>query len=156
VDDKESATSAGTRRPGPIARRLLRQGNAAHAFLYRRGLGRKMGRLPLILLTTTGRKTGKPNTVPLGAVREGDGWVVIGSFGGADVHPSWWLNLLANPRATIQVNNQQLDVRMEEITEPDRYQRIWTEVVAHNPGYDGYTKKTARRIPLGLLLPIGR
>lgn len=128
---------------------------AAHAFLYRRGLARKMGRMPLILLTTSGRKTGKRYTVPLGAVREGDGWVVIGSNGGADVHPSWWLNLLANPRAAIQVDGKQLDVRMEEITDPEPYQRIWDAVVERGPGYANYPKKTSRHIPLGLLRPVG-
>jgi F420H(2)-dependent quinone reductase len=126
---------------------------AAHAFLYRRGLARKMGRMPLILLTTTGRSTGKPWTVPLGAVRESDGWVVIASNGGADVDPGWWLNLLANPQATIQADDRQVAVRMEEITNPEQYRRIWDGVVERSPGYARYPKKTSRRIPLGLLRP---
>jgi F420H(2)-dependent quinone reductase len=112
-----------------------------------------MGRMPLILLTTTGRSTGKPSTVPLGAVREGDGWVVIGSNGGADLDPGWWLNLLANPRATIRADDRQVAVRMEEITNPEQYRRIWDGVVERSPGYASYPKKTSRHIPLGLLLP---
>src|ERR1700758_1357687 len=88
VEGNPTRATAGSKRPGPMARRLLRGGMAAHAFLYRRGLARKMGRMPLILLTTMGRSTGRPSTVPLGAVREGEGWVVIGSNGGADVDPN--------------------------------------------------------------------
>jgi deazaflavin-dependent oxidoreductase (nitroreductase family) len=133
---------------------MIRVGGALHNFVYRRGIGRKMGKLPLILLTTRGRKTGRPHTVPLGAIREGDGWVVIGSFGGLDVDPGWWMNLMANPEASIQVDNRVVQVRMQQITDPNERQRIWRNVVAANPGYDGYTKKTSRVIPLGLLRPV--
>ena len=141
-------------RPGPFGRWLWRQGNRLHSFVYRRGIARKLGQMPLILLTTTGRKSGKPHTVPLGAIREGDGWVVIGSYGGADVHPSWWLNLVANPNATIQTNGETFKVHMHEITNPADYERIWNRVVATMSGYASYTKKTTRKIPLGLLRPV--
>jgi deazaflavin-dependent oxidoreductase (nitroreductase family) len=125
-----------------------------HGFLYRRGLARSMGKMPQILLTTTGRKTGKPHTVPLGSVREGDGWAVIASFNGADVHPSWWLNLVAHPEATIQVDDQIIKVRMQEITNPVDRARIWNTAVALVSRYATYAKKTSRVIPLGLLRPI--
>jgi F420H(2)-dependent quinone reductase len=127
---------------------------AVHGFLYRRGLARSMGTMPQILLTTTGRKTGKPHTVPLGAVREGDGWAVIASFNGADVDPSWWLNLIAHPEATIQVDDQLIKVRMQEITNPADRERIWNSAVALVSRYGSYAKKTSRVIPLGLLRPI--
>ena len=67
--------------------RLLRTLSAAQVFMYRRGLVRKMGKMQQVLLTTVGRRSGKPHSVQLGAVREGDGWVVIGSASGADAHP---------------------------------------------------------------------
>jgi F420H(2)-dependent quinone reductase len=127
---------------------------AVHGFLYRRGLARSMGTMPQILLTTTGRKTGKPHTVPLGAVREGDGWAVIATFNGADVHPSWWLNLVANPEATIQVDDRVIKVRMQQITNPADRDRIWNSAVALVGRYATYAKKTSRVIPLGLLRPI--
>ena len=110
--------------------------------------------MPQILLTTTGRKTGKPHTVPLGAVREGDGWAVIASFNGADVHPNWWLNLVAHPEATIQVGDQSINVRMQEITNPEDRERIWNTAVSLVKRYANYAKKTGRVIPLGLLRPI--
>jgi F420H(2)-dependent quinone reductase len=125
-----------------------------HSFVYRRGVARSMGKMQQVILTTTGRKTGKPQSVVLGAVPEGDGWVVIASFGGADVHPRWWLNLEANPTASLRVNDKQLQVRMQEITEPADYQRIWDRVVATMSGYANYPKKTSRRIPLGWLRPV--
>jgi deazaflavin-dependent oxidoreductase (nitroreductase family) len=112
-----------------------------------------MGQMQTVLLTTTGRKSGRPQTVALGAVREGDGWVVIGSNGGADVHPNWWLNIVANPHVTLQVNNDLIKARMQEITNPADRERIWNNVVASSKGYANYPKKTSRVIPLGLLRP---
>jgi F420H(2)-dependent quinone reductase len=142
------------RRPGAFKRWVFRALDTVHAFLYRRGIGRTMGRMQQLLLTTTGRVSGRPYTVALSTVREGDGWVVIGSFGGADVHPGWWLNLVARPEALIQVNDQVVKVLMEEITNPADRDRIWSAVVAIAPNYAGYARKTSRVIPLGLLRPI--
>ena len=113
-----------------------------------------MGQTQTVLLTTTGRKSGRPYTVPLGAVPEGDGWVVIGSNGGAHVHPNWWLNMVAKPEVTLQVNDQITKARMQEITNPADRERIWNNVVASGKGYANYPKKTSRVIPLGLLRPV--
>jgi F420H(2)-dependent quinone reductase len=137
-----------------MSRLMFRGMSAIHGFMYRRGMARKMGQMQQILLTTTGRKSGKPHTVPLGAVREGDGWVVIASFNGADVHPSWWLNMLANPNVTVQVNNEVINARMQEITDPADRERIWQTVVNTLKRYAYYQKKASRVIPLGLLRPI--
>jgi deazaflavin-dependent oxidoreductase (nitroreductase family) len=133
---------------------MLRTGTAAHAFIYRRGIARKMGTMPLVLLTTTGRKSGQPHTVALGAVPEGDGWIVIGSNGGADVDPNWWLNMVANPNVTLQVNDQVIKSRMQVITNPADRERIWNNVVTSGKGYANYPKKTSRVIPLGWLRPV--
>jgi F420H(2)-dependent quinone reductase len=143
-----------SKRPSVLYRWCFRTLSAVHGFLYRRGLGRSMGRMQQILLTTTGRKSGKPHTVPLGAVPEGDSWVVIASFNGQDVHPSWWLNLLAHPQATIQVNDRVISVRMLEITDAADRERIWKTVVSLVNRYASYRKKTSRVIPLGLLRPV--
>jgi deazaflavin-dependent oxidoreductase (nitroreductase family) len=133
--------------------KLVRAGGAVHAFLYRRGLARKMGPMQQVLLTTTGRKSGRPHTVPLGAVPEGDGWIVIASNGGADVNPNWWLNMVAKPEVKLQVNDQVIRARMQEITNPADRERIWNAVVANARGYANYPKKTSRVIPLGWLRP---
>jgi deazaflavin-dependent oxidoreductase (nitroreductase family) len=133
---------------------LLRTASAAQAFMYRRGVARKMGKMQQVLLTTTGRKSGQPHTVQLGAVREGDGWVVIGSNGGADVNPKWWLNMVANPNVILEVNDLVLKARMQEITNPADRERIWNTVVADAKRYGSYPKKTSRVIPLGWLRPV--
>jgi len=133
--------------------RLLRTVSGAQVFMYRRGMVRKMGKMQQVLLTTVGRKSGKPRTVQLGAVPEGDGWVVIGSAGGSDSDPNWWRNMVANPNVTVQVNNDVIKVRMQEITNPADYERVWNTVVATMKGYANYPKKTSRKIPLGWLRP---
>jgi deazaflavin-dependent oxidoreductase (nitroreductase family) len=112
-----------------------------------------MGPVQVILLTTTGRKTGRPHTVPLNGMPEVDGFVVIGSNGGSDFDPGWWLNLVANPDASIQVNDQIIPVRMAPVTDPAEHRRLWDKIVASMRGYAGYQKKTKRVIPLGLLRP---
>jgi deazaflavin-dependent oxidoreductase (nitroreductase family) len=137
-----------------MSRVMFRALGAAHAFIYRRGMARKMGEMQQVLLTTTGRKSGQPQTVPLGAVPEGDGWVVVASFNGADVHPSWWLNMVANPDVTLQVNDKAIKVHMQEITNPADRERIWNTVVASMKRYASYPKKTSRVIPLGWLRPV--
>lgn len=111
-------------------------------------------RMRQVSLTTTGRKTGQPRTVDLGAIPEGDGWIVIGSSGGADVDPSWWLNMVANPDVTLRVAGKVIKVRMQQITDPRDRQRIWNNVVASSPGYAEYQERTSRVIPLGWLRPV--
>jgi deazaflavin-dependent oxidoreductase (nitroreductase family) len=133
--------------------RLLRTASAVGTFMYRRGMVRKMGKMQQVLLTTVGRKSGKPRTVQLGAVPEGDGWVVIGSAGGSDTDPNWWRNMVANRNVTLQVNDDVMKVRMQEITNPADYDRIWHTVVATMTRYANYPKKTSRKIPLGWLRP---
>jgi deazaflavin-dependent oxidoreductase (nitroreductase family) len=149
----KDASSTRTKRAGGLSQSMIRAGGGIHRFIYRRGLARKMGQMQLVLLTTTGRKTGRPYTVPLGTIREGDGWIVIASNGGAAVHPSWWLNMVANPDVTLQINDQIIKARMHEITNPADRERIWNTVVATAKGYANYPKKTSRAIPLGWLRP---
>src|SRR5207253_9748755 len=109
--------------------RLLRTLSAAQVFMYRRGLVRKMGKMQQVLQTTVGRKSGKARTVQLGAVPEGNGWAVIASAGGSDANTWWWVNMVANPNATVQVNGDVIKVRMQAITNPAEYGRLTTTVV---------------------------
>src|ERR1700737_3505828 len=97
---------------------MIRTFSPLHTLMYRRGMARKMGQMQTVLLTTTGRKSGQPHTVPVGAVREGDGWVVIASNNGAKVNPGWWLNMLANPNVILQVNDEATKARMKEFNNP--------------------------------------
>jgi F420H(2)-dependent quinone reductase len=133
---------------------MIRTFSPLHTLMYRRGVARKRGQMQQVLLTTTGRKSGQPHTVPLGAVREGDGWIVIASNNGARVHPGWWLNMLANPTVTLQVNDEVIKARMQEITNPVDRERIWNTVVASEKSYGNYANRTPRLIPLGWLRPV--
>ncbi len=128
-----------------------------HTVLYRASRGRIGRRLvdnDMLLLTTTGRHSGRPHTVPLLYLRRGDDYVVIASWGGRDQHPEWYRNLLAAPRATIQV----LGVRQEvtaETAPPQIRAELWPRVVAAYDGYRIYQSRTDREIPVVLLHPDG-
>src|SRR5690242_6604503 len=79
---------------------------------------------PTLLLTTTGRKSGEPRTSALIYARDGDDYVVVGSVGGMPKHPAWYLNLLASPKATIQVLADIIDVDARVATD-DEKPRLW-------------------------------
>jgi deazaflavin-dependent oxidoreductase (nitroreductase family) len=129
-----------------------------HRWLYRLSGGRLGGRiinLPVLLLTTTGRRSGRARTRALTYVPQGDSAVVIASFLGEPRHPDWWLNLRADPRATIQRGGTVTPVRARE-AEGDERERLWREVVARAPDYGEYQRRTTRRIPVVVLEPAPR
>jgi deazaflavin-dependent oxidoreductase (nitroreductase family) len=108
--------------------------------------------VPLLLLTTTGRRSGRPWTVPLMYQPDGDGWVLVASNGGSDRHPSWWLNLRSTPDASIQIGRTVHRVSAAEVTDEER-DRLWRLMAGVYPGYEGYTKKTTRTLPVVRLQP---
>jgi F420H(2)-dependent quinone reductase len=115
-------------------------------------LGGSMGGSRVLLLTTTGRKSGKAHTIPLGCFDHKDGYVIVASNGGQPTHPAWYLNLKSNPRATVQVLDKVISVTAEELSGEARAQ-AWQQVIATAPSYANYEKKTTREIPLVLLRP---
>jgi deazaflavin-dependent oxidoreductase (nitroreductase family) len=128
---------------------------ALHRFLYSASGGRIGSRiwgLDILLLTTTGRTSGRARTVPLCALRDGESFVVIASYGGLDRSPSWWLNLQREPRARATVARTTHDVVAREAT-PSERERLWAQVTAVAPGYLDYQRRTERRIPVVLLEP---
>ena len=104
----------------------------------------------VLLLTTTGRRSGEPRTTPLIHVVEGNRWVVIASKGGAPEHPSWYKNLVAEPDAAIQVKADEVPVRART-AEGEERARLWAAMTEQWPGYDDYQRKTAREIPVVVL-----
>ncbi len=108
--------------------------------------------VPTLLLTTTGRKTGQSRTTPLIFGKDGDSFVVIASVGGGPQHPSWFLNLLADPGAEIQVRSDHVHV-IARVAEDKERQRLWEMMAAQWPNYDVYQTRTTRRIPLVVLDP---
>ena len=126
---------------------------AVHRLLYRASGGRVGGRLwdlPVVLLTTTERRTGKKRTVPLCSLRAGDDTVVIASYGGLDQPPAWWLNLEANPHADLLAGRERRAVTARNAG-PDERARLWAEVTARAPGYLEYERRTTREIPVVIL-----
>ena len=125
-------------------------------FLYNVSGGRiggKMGRVPVLLLTTTGRKTGKQRTLPLVYIMDDSDYVITASAGGADKHPGWFFNIRSNPQATIQVKDKHIQV-MAEIAEPEKKSELWSRLVEVAPNFAGYEKRTSREIPMVILHPV--
>jgi len=110
----------------------------------------KLGRAPMLLLTATGRKSGKPRTTPLLYVEDGDGFAVVASFGGAPEHPSWYRNLEKDPEVTLQIENRVISVTASTAT-PEEKKRLWPRLIAIYPDYDTYQQETTRDIPVVLL-----
>lgn len=126
-----------------------------HRFVYRATGGRVVGRaagMPVLLLTTTGRRSGKARTTPLTFFRDGNDIVVIASFGGSDVPPSWWVNLRHDPRARVTIGRRRAAVTARIATDAER-ERLWPQITRTYPGYARYQERTARQIPVVLLTP---
>ncbi len=127
-----------------------------HASVYRATDGRLAGRMmksPVLLLFTTGRRTGKERATPLLYLEDAGSFVIAASNGGTSGHPAWWLNLEANPEARVVVGNRRLRVRVEE-AEGEEKQRLWGRLVEMYRPYEDYQRKTDRGIPVGVLRPV--
>jgi deazaflavin-dependent oxidoreductase (nitroreductase family) len=124
-----------------------------HDFAYRKTGGRIGGSLMgrrMLRLTVVGRRSGQPRSLPLACFQDGDDWVVVASNNGQDRHPAWWLNLEANPEASIQVGRTRSRVRAR-LADPNERARLWPELVRQNPPYGRYAGKTDREIPVVIL-----
>ncbi len=115
-------------------------------------VGGQIANMPVLLLTTTGRKSGRPRTQPLAYTRAGEGYAVIASKGGAARHPLWYLNLRADPLAEVTVGRVTQKVRARE-AEGEERDRLWRQLADVYSGYDRYARKTSRRIPVIVLEP---
>ena len=107
----------------------------------------------VLILRTTGAKTGEARETPLGYFPEAGRYLVIASKGGAPIHPSWYHNLVTNPKATIEVLGETIPV-MARVTTGDERDRLFAKIGAKAPGYLEYQKKTSRTIPVVVLEPI--
>lgn len=113
--------------------------------------GRSMG-CQVVLLTTTGRRTGEPHTSPVLGFVEGRAIIVVASNAGKDRHPSWYLNLRANPGAQVQVGREIRKARAREAT-PEERERLWPRLAREFGGYEVYRERTSRPIPVLILEP---
>ncbi len=129
-----------------------------HVGVYRLTSGRVLGKVvgaPVLLLTTTGRKTGKRRTWPLLYLVEGNSYVVVASNGGSLTHPGWYLNLTSNPAATIRLGSYQVSVEARTVSAEERA-FLWPRMVELYSGYETYQGRTKRQIPLVMLKGTGK
>jgi deazaflavin-dependent oxidoreductase (nitroreductase family) len=135
---------------GSVGKSLQRLFMKGHVSLYRLTGGKVGGGEHMLILTTTGRKSGVERDTPLFFFRDGEHFVIIASAGGAAKHPTWWLNLRSNPQARIQVGARVIPVVAAQ-AEGEERQRLWSIVAEHYKNFVAYQKRTAREIPLIVL-----
>ena len=111
-----------------------------------------MHKVPVLLLTTTGRKTGRKRTTPVLYVRDGNRLVIVASNGGRPRDPSWWRNLMHNPIAMVQVKNAKQTIYAQRAIGSEK-ERLWRLMTSAYPPYDNYQQKTVRDIPVVVLMP---
>jgi deazaflavin-dependent oxidoreductase (nitroreductase family) len=138
--------------PDPVFKGL----NAIHRSVFRISKGKVAGRgygMPVLVLTTTGRKSGAPREVMLTSPLQEDGTIaLVASRGGDDRHPDWYHNLCADPDVTVEIEGATRPMRAR-VLEGDERERRWAQIVAAHDNYAGYQRKTDRTIPVVLLEP---
>lgn len=106
--------------------------------------------VPTLLLTTTGRKSGQQFTAPLIYGRDGDRYLIVGSRGGADTHPQWYLNILANPDIEVQVAADKFKAKARAATSEEK-PALWQTMVGVWATYEEYRQRTSREIPVVII-----
>jgi deazaflavin-dependent oxidoreductase (nitroreductase family) len=134
-----------------VARYLASDG--ADGYMWDASLGGGKGLVPTLLLTTTGRKSGNALTLPLIFGHFGTHYVVVASKGGAPTHPSWYLNLQANPEVRMQVKAEKFTARAHTADAAERA-TLWPKMVEIYGPYEQYQTKTDRQIPVVVLTPV--
>ena len=128
---------------------------AIYVFLYRLTggkFGSQVQGLPVLLLTTMGRKTGKKRITPLGYLQHDGSYAITATNAGFDTHPAWFHNLKSHPQVALQIGNKRLTA-IAELANPTLRQQLWAKFVERAPGYGAYEKRTTREIPIVLLRP---
>jgi deazaflavin-dependent oxidoreductase (nitroreductase family) len=125
-----------------------------HAWLSQLSGGKletAFGKLPFMMLTTTGRKTGQRRTTPVLYLQDGTGLIIVASFGGNDMHPAWYLNLEQCPKAEVIVEGEHRRVLARKLS-PEEKKVIWPRLVQLYPRFEIYQQRTRREIPLMRLM----
>ncbi len=118
---------------------------------FRANEGEVPGWTRLLLLTTTGAKTGIQRVSPIAYSTDGSRLVIAASKGGAPTHPSWYSNLLANPIVTVELGPERFQARATVVTDQAERDRLYAQHAELMPGFAEYEKKTTRKIPVVLL-----
>jgi deazaflavin-dependent oxidoreductase (nitroreductase family) len=148
-----TASSTSKQLKDRFTRLMTQLATPVHRFLYRVSNGAIGGRMfgeQVLLLTTTGRKSGQERTVPLLFLRDGERMILVASNGGQDRPPAWYLNLRDKAEATVEIGREKVAVRAEEAQGAER-ERLWELVAMRAPVYKQYQTATTRPIPLMIL-----
>jgi deazaflavin-dependent oxidoreductase (nitroreductase family) len=133
---------------------LIKAVTRAHETVYRVSGGRVANRgsgMPVLMLTTTGRRSGQKRTTMLTTPLQEDGRIVIvASKGGDDRHPDWFLNLRDDPNVEVTLDGETRPMTAH-VTSPEEKARLWPRIVADHANYGGYQEKTERDIPVVVL-----
>lgn len=136
---------------------VLKSMNNIHRSILKISGGRKgweAGNMPVLKLTTTGRKSGEPRMVMLTSpLQEGDSMVIVASRGGDDQHPAWFINLRDNPAVEVETKDQPKSNWVARIATSEERERMWPLITERYKNYGGYQSKTNREIPLIFLTP---
>jgi deazaflavin-dependent oxidoreductase (nitroreductase family) len=136
---------------------VLKSMNNIHRSILKISGGRKgweAGNMPVLKLTTTGRKSGEPRMVMLTSpLQEGDSMVIVASRGGDDQHPAWFVNLRDNPAVEVETKDQPKSNWVARIATSEERERMWPLITERYKNYGGYQSKTNREIPLIFLTP---
>lgn len=135
---------------------VMRLASVTHAFWYALTggiVGARVSGAPVLLLTTTGRKSGRSRTTPLTYLRDGERYVIVASNGGNAQHPAWYFNLRATADVEVQIGREKRRAQAEVAGDEERA-RLWPLVVQMYSGYDEYQKETKRTIPVVILRPV--
>lgn len=106
--------------------------------------------VPTLILTTTGRRSGRQRSTPLIFAEDGDAYVIVASKGGAPRHPAWYLNLVDHPKVEVQVKGDRFEA-LARTAGPGERERLWRLMAGIWPDYDVYQERTTRQIPVVVL-----
>jgi deazaflavin-dependent oxidoreductase (nitroreductase family) len=147
----------------PFNERQVKVGNAVmkvmaplNTWIYRTSGGRLGARFPggapICIVTTTGRRSGRPRTVPLLYMRDGDDIIVVASKGGMPQHPDWYLNVAANPEVEIEIGDHS-EPYVARTADAEERASLWPRLVEVYSSYDDYQARTDREIPVVICSP---
>ena len=113
-------------------------------------VGGQFANIPLLLLTTTGAKSGQPRINPLAYTTDGDRIIILASKAGAPTNPDWYHNLIANPTVTVEIGNERFQAQAS-VAQGQERERLYAQVLERLPWFADYQRKTSRQIPIIIL-----
>ena len=116
-------------------------------------LGSRLGKMGMLVLHTTGRKSGEQRSHTLQSMNDGANYVIVASNNGQDRHPGWYHNIRSNPHVRIQIGRRRQDV-LASVAGPEEYAQLWPRLIAQNPPWETYARSTTRKIPVVILHPL--